>query len=96
MTVYTEQERKRQLEYDKKRWKKLKNKARVWGKRKGAPINMQDFEFILCNGGRTTEENTSYIDNCYIHRLEVNVPKDKKIYRFKTLTENVYDFSVPF
>jgi hypothetical protein len=62
----------------------------------GAPVEISDFKFLLSQGGQLTQEDVPYIDNCYLSRLKVKVERDRRVYRFKTLTTSPGEFYVPF
>ncbi|GEM_PF-4289879 len=87
---YTRQERR-----DLERWFRLRAEA-IEAEKIGlaAPVEVSDFRFLLSQGGQLTQEDTPYVDNCYLSRLDVRIPGVRKVYRFKTLTTSMGEFYV--
>lgn len=79
---------------EEERLQALKEEARIWGREGGLPVENEDFNFILTQGGEVTEENTLSVDNCYIHRATL-IDKETE-YRFKTVTQEKFHFEPPF
>ncbi len=85
---------KLQEEHERNRWNRLKRESNKWSRLGlGAPVDLKDFGFLLCHGGEITETNTPYVDNYFIHRMEIKA--EGRVYRFKILTDTIYDFSPP-
>jgi len=81
---------RRALRNNQKRLNSLISIATLWQDAGGAPISLQDFDFILHHGGELIGKNTLYVDNCYIHRAVIRTGKNN--YKFKSLTEEERDF----
>jgi len=86
----------RQGRQDLERWFSLRAEA-IGAGELGVPVSVEDFHFLLRNGGQLTQEDVPYAGgDCYISRLEIRVESERKVYRFKTLTTSIGEFYVPF
>jgi hypothetical protein len=73
--------------FNEDKWEALKGQALDYERDNGAPVNLENFNFLIGIGAKFTEKDQPYIDNYLIHRIELSVPEDKAVYRFKTLTD---------